>query len=187
MVDNTVLYFNATEDGTPITVQEPVRENIAGVVIEELIGPFGDPITRYGVEYQMVWRGCRGPLLDEIYAKLYPLIFEGKQNDFLYRLEVRDTMIISDLSKESDKVIELINLGKCCFDFKWWACNNLGNVDGPGFVRTNGNLTYDIKLTDVIMLEIAVELEKEYDYFLEEMEAFEALVVKGEYTLRAHK
>lgn len=176
MTDKSIKFFEVNFNGEKVNMASPKYENMIKEVVVKLVGNSGGPVSKYGVDYHIAWE-------DE--DKL--LCFEGKQDDFLYSLEVKNTDAIADLALEADTLIDLINSENVEFDIKWWFENDAFVTDDPGICEKDGKLTYEIKLTDLVSVEVMVFPERISDLFHENMGELEHLVAAGKYYLFAYK
>lgn len=180
MEDKKVLYFEATKDGNPIVVQEPVVENVMGKVIDRPIGINDLPVTKYGVDYHIAFME---PLdFGETTPKV---VFEGKQDDFFYFLEIESDLLEGNLDVDTESIKKLIDNGVGTFHLQWWQINDAYITDDPGISRVAGVLAYYIKLTNAITLQIVVENEKEGLDHMDDMAELCRHVNEGKYELCA--
>lgn len=182
MENKNVVYFKATENGNEIAVEAPVDKNISRVVVSELMSDWGAPMTRYGIDYHMAYLNSTEEDDCEIPPEIY---FVGKQDDFFYFLRVVGYVSADDTKVDREQVMRLINAGKGEFKLYWWMANDALATDNPGINSVNGELIYNIELTDELTVEITVEGELEESFYLEAMEKFCDRVDMEDYSLRA--
>lgn len=180
MEEKKVLFFEATENGESIMVQEPVEENVYGKVVGTLLGIKRGIVTKYGVDYHMAF--VEEP---DFLEKTQKITFEGKQDDFVYFLQIKEDGLINDNIIDSERVKKVINEGKCVFDLLWYAINDANVTDDPGIIRINGKLVYFLKLTDEITLQIVANSQNGSLDCIDDMMELGRLVEKGEFDLRA--
>lgn len=180
MEEKKVLFFEATENGEPIMVQEPVAENVYGKVVSTLLGIKRGIVTKYGFDYHMVF--VEEP---DFLEKTPKITFEGKQDDFVYFLQIKDDGLTNDNRVDSARVKKAINDGKCVFDLLWYAINDANVTDDPGINKINGKLVHFLKLTDEITLQIVAESKNDSLDCIDDMMELGRRVEKGEFDLRA--
>lgn len=180
MEEKKVLFFEATENGEPIMVQEPVEENVYGKVVGTLLGIKRGIVTKYGVDYHMAF--VEEP---DFFEKTQKITFEGKQDDFVYFLQIRSDILVIDNKLDAEHVKKAINDGEAVFDLLWYAINDANVTDDPGIIKLNGKLVYLLKLTDEITLQIIAESKKGSLDCIDDMMELCHLVEAGKYVLRA--
>lgn len=182
MENKNVVYFKATENGTEIAVPEPVDRNIISLVISRPMSVLGEPITKYGVDYHMAYLDTVIKH-DDIFSPV--IVFEGKQGDFFYCFCVSDYQPTDEHKVDTKCIAEMINSGNGELYVKWWLFNDAGTVIQPDFKEEDGELVYDIQLTDELTLQVAVEGKLDNEHSIRAMTTFCDGVRMGEYRVRA--
>lgn len=160
MFGKKVLFFKATEDGMDIVVPEPVEENVYGKALNAVVGYDGVPEGKYGVDYHMAYIEKDGGVTS--------LTFEGKQDDFFYRLSLHSNCITEEFKIDKEQLKTFLIEMPWCFRLNWWL-NNSTCTDDHGIKRVKGMLEYDIHITDKIILRVTAEPYNSYDDGIHDM------------------
>ena len=174
--ERKILYISATEDEEKLNIPEPAGMNVYGMVLDSIIGEGGVPVGKYSTHYHMAYIQGANMWCNK-------LVFEGKQDDFFYNLNIYDPKITEDFEINKQKLKKLLIKSDVGFVMKWWH-NNSSMTDEHGIRRVRGMLEYDIHLTDKITLRVKAKPYNNYDDGIHDMIELCSRVDDGEFELK---